>query len=87
MPKQYNLKYFESIKPMPMKRYALWLIESPGYGFSIFDGMNKALKNADDDALADYYSAYPEEAAWFTKHLEKHPDALEVQKNLFNIHN
>ncbi|HMQ79184.1 MAG TPA: hypothetical protein PKE39_04370 [Ignavibacteria bacterium] len=87
MPKQYNLKYFESIKSLPMKRYALWLMESPGYGFSIFNGMDKALKNADDSSLSGYYDAYPQESEWFTKHLEKHPDALEIQKHLFNIHN
>ncbi len=85
MPKPFNLKYFESIKPLPMKRYALWLIGSPGYGFSIFNSMDKAIKAQDDDALAECEEAYPDESIWFTKHLEKHPDALTVQKNLFEL--
>jgi len=85
--KKHNTDYFNSIKPVAMRRYALWLIGSPGYGYSIFAGMQKALADQNDESLSDYESAYPQEMEWFTKHLEKHPDALEVQKHLFNIHN
>ncbi len=85
--KAHNIQYFESIKDPFLRRYALWLIGSPGYGYSIFEGMDKALRAGDDDDMLDYESAYPNESAWFKKHLEKHADALDVQKQLFNIHN
>lgn len=84
MPKTYNHDFFNAIKGNPKRRYALWLIGSPGYGFSIFDGMDKALRRTDDEALAEYESAYPDEFTWFNKHLQNHPDALEIQKQLFN---
>lgn len=85
--KPHNTEFFNSITSTPMRRYALWLMGSPGYGYSIFDGMDKALRRQDDEALEEYESAYPAESDWFTKHLQNDPAALEIQKQLFNINN
>lgn len=87
--KPHNINYFNSIKIQSLRRYALWLIGSPGYSYSIFEGMNKSMLKGEDAAeeMHDWESAYPQEFTWFTKHLEKHPEAIEVQEKLFNIHN
>jgi len=83
-PKKYNEEYFRSIKDQAKRRYAQWLIQFAGYGYSIFDGMNNALLRADDNAMQEYEAAYPAESEWFNKHLAKDPEAVEIQNNLFN---
>lgn len=85
--KEFNEKYFASLKPLAKKRYAMWLFHSPGYGAQMFANMKRALDEANNKDLAECYKAFPEESAWFDKHLQKDPEAIEVQENLFNIHN
>lgn len=85
--KQYNHEYFNSLPIGAKKRYCCWLIEAPGYGFSIFEGMNRDLKAANDESLAEWQEAYPGEFDWFNKHIQKDPETLEIQTLLFKPNN
>lgn len=85
-PKPFNTEYFNSIKSAPVRRYCLWLIGSPGYAYSIFNGMATDLKEGNEDSLTIWENTYPAETALFRKHIEKSTETEEIQKNLFNIY-